>query len=98
MIALLNLSVLGFSFVFHDKAKRTQKGDLLALCRTVSHIKHSHQRLRRQNENFVRSGNTKIANHSNKNESHATSLVSSGDSQLNVELEHSKNERIWQIP
>ena len=30
MIALLNLSVLGFSFVvFHDKAKRTQEGDLL---------------------------------------------------------------------
>ena len=30
MIALLNLSVLGFSFVvFHDKAKRTQQGDLL---------------------------------------------------------------------
>ena len=49
-------------------------------------------------KNFVRGVNTKIANHSNKNESHATSLVSSGDSQLNVELEHSKNERIWQIP
>ena len=31
LIALLNLSVLGFSFVFHDKAKRTQQGDLL-LC------------------------------------------------------------------
>ena len=32
MIALLNLSVLGFSFVvvFHDKAKRTQQGNLLA--------------------------------------------------------------------
>ena len=30
MIALLNLSVLGYSFVvFHDKAKRTQQGDLL---------------------------------------------------------------------
>ena len=29
MIALLNLSVLGFSFVFHDKAKRTQQGNLL---------------------------------------------------------------------
>ena len=32
MIALLNLSVLGFSFVvFHGKAKRTQQGDLLGL-------------------------------------------------------------------
>ena len=31
LIAPLNLSVLGFSFVFHDKAKRTQQGDLLAL-------------------------------------------------------------------
>ena len=31
LIALLNLSVLGFSFVLHDKAKRTQQGDLLAL-------------------------------------------------------------------
>ena len=31
MIALLNLSVLGFSFVvFHDKARRTQQGNLLA--------------------------------------------------------------------
>ena len=31
MIALLNLYVLGYSFVvvFHDKAKRTQQGDLL---------------------------------------------------------------------
>ena len=32
MIALLNLSVLGFSFVFvvfHDKAKRTQQRNLL---------------------------------------------------------------------
>ena len=30
MIALLNLCVLGFSFVvFHDKSKRTQQGDLL---------------------------------------------------------------------
>ena len=29
MIALLNLSVLGFIFVFHDKAKRTQQGNLL---------------------------------------------------------------------
>ena len=29
MIALLNISVLGFSFVaFHDKAKRTQQGNL----------------------------------------------------------------------
>ena len=32
MIALLNLSVLGFSFVvFHNKAKRTQQGNLLTL-------------------------------------------------------------------
>ena len=31
LIALLNLSVLGFSFVFHDKAKRTQQVDLLDL-------------------------------------------------------------------
>ena len=30
MIALLNLSVLGF-VVFHDKAKRTQQGNLLVL-------------------------------------------------------------------
>ena len=31
MVALLNLSVLGFSFVdaFHDKAKRNQQGNLL---------------------------------------------------------------------
>ena len=29
LIALLNLSVLGFSFVFHDKAKRTQQENLL---------------------------------------------------------------------
>ena len=29
LIALLNLSVLGFSFVFYDKTKRTQQGDLL---------------------------------------------------------------------
>ena len=29
LIALLNLSVLGFSFVFHDKTKRTQQGNLL---------------------------------------------------------------------
>ena len=30
LIALLNLSVFGFSFVvFHDKAKRTQQGDVL---------------------------------------------------------------------
>ena len=29
MIALLNLSVLGFLLVFHDKAKRTQQGNLL---------------------------------------------------------------------
>ena len=28
-IVLLNLSVLGFSFVFHDKAKRTQQENLL---------------------------------------------------------------------
>ena len=31
-IALLNLSVLGFSFlVFYDKAKRTQQGNLLGI-------------------------------------------------------------------
>ena len=29
MIALLNLFVLGFSFVFNDKAKRTQQGNLI---------------------------------------------------------------------
>ena len=29
LIALLNLYVLGFSFVFHDKAKRTHQGNLL---------------------------------------------------------------------
>ena len=29
LIALLNLSVLRFSFVFHDKAKSTQQGNLL---------------------------------------------------------------------
>ena len=29
MITLLNLSVLGFSFVFHDKAKRTQQENML---------------------------------------------------------------------
>ena len=29
LIALLNFSVLGFSFAFHDKAKRTQQGNLL---------------------------------------------------------------------
>ena len=29
MIALLNLSVLGFLLVFHDKAKRRQQGNLL---------------------------------------------------------------------
>ena len=29
-----NLSVLGFSFVFHDKAKRTKQGNLLALTHT----------------------------------------------------------------
>ena len=29
LIALLNLFVLGFSFVFHYKAKRTQQGNLL---------------------------------------------------------------------
>ena len=38
LIAQLNLSVFGFSFVFHDKAKRTQQGNLLgkggaAVCR-----------------------------------------------------------------
>ena len=31
MIALLNLSVLGFSFVFHDKAKITEQENLLRL-------------------------------------------------------------------
>ena len=31
MIALLNLSVLEFLFMFHDKAKRTQQGNLLCL-------------------------------------------------------------------
>ena len=32
LIALLNLSVLGFSFVvFYDKAKRTQQGNLLGI-------------------------------------------------------------------
>ena len=30
MIALLKLSLLGFSFVFHDTAKRTQPGNLLS--------------------------------------------------------------------
>ena len=29
LIVLLTFSVLGFSFVFHDKAKRTQQGYLL---------------------------------------------------------------------
>ena len=29
LIALFNLTVLGFSFVFHDKAKRTQQGNLI---------------------------------------------------------------------
>ena len=34
MIALLNLSVLGFLLVvFHDKAKRTQQGNLLGQIR-----------------------------------------------------------------
>ena len=36
MIALLNLSVLGFSFVFHDKAKRTQQGDLLHVVQNIA--------------------------------------------------------------
>ena len=31
MIGLLNLSILGFSFVFHDKGKRTQHGNLLEM-------------------------------------------------------------------
>ena len=36
MIALLNLSVLGFSFVvFHDKAKRTQQENLLTRCTLI---------------------------------------------------------------
>ena len=34
-IVLLNLSVLGFSFVFHDKAKRTQQENLLQIALTV---------------------------------------------------------------
>ena len=40
MIALLNLSVLGFSFVvvFHDKAKRTQQEDLLMVNYIVYYI------------------------------------------------------------
>ena len=29
MIALLNLSVHGFLFLFHDKTERTQQGELL---------------------------------------------------------------------
>ena len=29
LIAILNSSVLGFTFVFHDKAERTQQGNLL---------------------------------------------------------------------
>ena len=32
---MLNLSVLGFSFVFYDKAKRTQQGNMLG-CSGVS--------------------------------------------------------------
>ena len=40
MIALLNLSVLGFSFVvFHDKTKRTQQGNLLL--RLLFYVKKS---------------------------------------------------------
>ena len=43
MIALLNLSVLGSSFVvpfvFHDKAKRTQQGNLLAYTTTSKFVK-----------------------------------------------------------
>ena len=31
------LSVLGFSFVFHDKAKRTQQGNLLSCCIGFGH-------------------------------------------------------------
>ena len=38
LIALLNLSVLGFSFVFHDKAKRTQQGNLLDLIWHLTHV------------------------------------------------------------
>ena len=33
LIALFNLSVLGFSFVLHDKANRTQQGNLLGYSR-----------------------------------------------------------------
>ena len=36
MIALLNLSALGFSFVFHDKTKRTQQENLLMTDKTLS--------------------------------------------------------------
>ena len=35
LIALLNLSVLGFLLVFHDKAKRTQQGNLLGFLKTT---------------------------------------------------------------
>ena len=38
MIVLLNLSAFGFSFVFHDKAKRTQQGNLLV---TIEMLKWS---------------------------------------------------------
>ena len=38
LIALLNLSVLGFLLVFHDKAKRTQQGNLLPNIQTY----HTH--------------------------------------------------------
>ena len=45
MIALLNLSVLGFLLVvFHDKAKRTQQGNLLPPASTVEENKKNIQR------------------------------------------------------
>ena len=43
--ARLNLSVLGFSFVFHDKAKRTQQGNLLAGKRPIPMITRFGNRL-----------------------------------------------------
>ena len=41
----LNLSVLGFSFVFHDKAKRTQQGNLLEGKRPIPMITRFGNRL-----------------------------------------------------
>ena len=37
MIAPLNISLLGFSIVFHDKAKRTQQENLVDLDDEVDH-------------------------------------------------------------